>query len=92
MRVFRQRSSANTSNYGERWTASLRNFNHAKPGSESLHNLTYWQYGDYVGIGPGAHGRIQHGNQKIAVKRIASQKIGGYRSSLKVTAHRRKHR
>ena len=46
--------------------------NHAKPGSESLHNLTYWQYGDYVGIGPGAHGRIQHGNQKIAVKRIAN--------------------
>ena len=46
--------------------------NHAKLGSESLHNLTYWQYGDYVGIGPGAHGRIQHGNQKIAVKRIAN--------------------
>lgn len=31
--------------------------NHAKPGSESRHNLTYWRYGDYVGIGPGAHGR-----------------------------------
>ena len=46
--------------------------NHAKPGNESLHNLTYWQYGDYVGIGPGAHGRIQQGDQKIAVKRIAN--------------------
>ncbi|WP_219894017.1 radical SAM family heme chaperone HemW [Aquisediminimonas profunda] len=31
--------------------------NHARPGAESLHNLTYWRYGDYVGIGPGAHGR-----------------------------------
>ncbi len=31
--------------------------NHAKPGHESRHNLTYWRYGDYVGIGPGAHGR-----------------------------------
>jgi putative oxygen-independent coproporphyrinogen III oxidase len=32
--------------------------NHAKPGEESRHNLTYWRYGDYLGIGPGAHGRI----------------------------------
>jgi len=31
--------------------------NHALPGSESRHNLTYWRYGDYAGIGPGAHGR-----------------------------------
>ena len=31
--------------------------NHAAPGAESRHNLTYWRYGDYVGIGPGAHGR-----------------------------------
>ena len=32
--------------------------NHAAPGQESQHNLTYWRYGDYVGIGPGAHGRF----------------------------------
>jgi oxygen-independent coproporphyrinogen-3 oxidase len=31
--------------------------NHAAPGAESRHNLTYWRYGDYVGVGPGAHGR-----------------------------------
>ena len=31
--------------------------NHARPGRESRHNLTYWRYGDYAGIGPGAHGR-----------------------------------
>ena len=32
--------------------------NHARPGAESRHNLVYWHYGDYVGIGPGAHGRL----------------------------------
>lgn len=32
--------------------------NHAKPGTESTHNLIYWNYGDYAGIGPGAHGRL----------------------------------
>ena len=32
--------------------------NHAAPGEESRHNLTYWRYGEYAGIGPGAHGRV----------------------------------
>src|SRR5699024_10382602 len=32
--------------------------NHAPPGAESRHNLVYWRYGDYAGIGPGAHGRV----------------------------------
>src|SRR3546814_9557676 len=31
--------------------------NHARPGEESRHNLIYWRYQDYLGIGPGAHGR-----------------------------------
>lgn len=31
--------------------------NHARPGEESRHNLAYWRYGDYAGVGPGAHGR-----------------------------------
>ncbi|RPF70294.1 radical SAM family heme chaperone HemW [Aurantiacibacter spongiae] len=31
--------------------------NHARPGEESRHNLTYWRYEDYAGVGPGAHGR-----------------------------------
>jgi putative oxygen-independent coproporphyrinogen III oxidase len=31
--------------------------NHARPGAESRHNLTYWRYRDYIGVGPGAHGR-----------------------------------
>lgn len=40
--------------------------NHARPGAESRHNLTYWRYGDYAGIGPGAHGRLTRGRDKIA--------------------------
>ena len=33
--------------------------NHARPGEESRHNLLYWRYGAYAGVGPGAHGRIE---------------------------------
>ena len=34
--------------------------NHARPGAESRHNLAYWRYRDYAGVGPGAHGRRDH--------------------------------
>ncbi|MCB1328662.1 MAG: coproporphyrinogen III oxidase [Maritimibacter sp.] len=40
--------------------------NHAKPGEESRHNLIYWRGGDWVGIGPGAHGRLTLGGRRIA--------------------------
>ena len=40
--------------------------NHAWPGAESRHNLTYWRYGDYVGVGPGAHGRLTREGHKFA--------------------------
>ncbi|MBW0158261.1 radical SAM family heme chaperone HemW [Sedimentimonas flavescens] len=40
--------------------------NHARPGAESRHNLIYWHYGDYVGIGPGAHGRLTLNGQRHA--------------------------
>lgn len=40
--------------------------NHAVPGAESRHNLTYWRYGDYAGIGPGAHGRLTIRRDKVA--------------------------
>ena len=33
--------------------------NYARPGAESRHNLAYWRYADYAGIGPGAHGRLR---------------------------------
>jgi oxygen-independent coproporphyrinogen-3 oxidase len=42
--------------------------NHARPGDECRHNLVYWRYGDYVGVGPGAHGRLtlQNGAEGLA--------------------------
>lgn len=40
--------------------------NHARPGAESRHNLVYWRYGEYVGVGPGAHGRLVTSNARIA--------------------------
>ena len=46
--------------------------NHARPGEESRHNLTYWRSGDYLGIGPGAHGRITVGGQKLATRQHAA--------------------
>jgi oxygen-independent coproporphyrinogen-3 oxidase len=42
--------------------------NYARPGAESRHNLVYWTYGDYVGVGPGAHGRLTSGTDKRATR------------------------
>ncbi|MGE0281664.1 MAG: radical SAM family heme chaperone HemW [Rhizobiaceae bacterium] len=39
--------------------------NHARPGAESRHNLIYWRYGEYVGVGPGAHGRFIENGRRI---------------------------
>jgi oxygen-independent coproporphyrinogen-3 oxidase len=41
--------------------------NHARAGAESRHNLTYWRYEDYAGVGPGAHGRLTVEGEKHAV-------------------------
>jgi putative oxygen-independent coproporphyrinogen III oxidase len=43
--------------------------NHARPGAECRHNLAYWRYEDYVGIGPGAHGRLTRAGVKHAAER-----------------------
>ncbi len=43
--------------------------NYARPGAESRHNLAYWRYGDYAGIGPGAHGRVTLGGTIHATRR-----------------------
>ncbi len=43
--------------------------NLARPGGESRHNLAYWRYRDYAGIGPGAHGRVSLGDELIATRR-----------------------
>src|SRR5262249_22104325 len=40
--------------------------NHAAPGEECRHNLTYWRYGEWAGIGPGAHGRVVAGGMRRA--------------------------
>ena len=40
--------------------------NHARPGCESRHNLLYWRYGAYAGVGPGAHGRLEVAGKRIA--------------------------
>ncbi|PZQ44921.1 MAG: coproporphyrinogen III oxidase [Micavibrio aeruginosavorus] len=62
--------------------------NHARDGKESIHNLTYWRYTDYVGIGPGAHGRLTidghkqatrgHRAPEIWLSKVAEQGHGGH--------------
>jgi putative oxygen-independent coproporphyrinogen III oxidase len=44
--------------------------NHARPGAECRHNLAYWRYWDYAGIGPGAHGRLTWGGGKVATRQF----------------------
>jgi oxygen-independent coproporphyrinogen-3 oxidase len=46
--------------------------NHARPGHESKHNSIYWRYGDFVGLGPGAHGRITIGASRFATETPSS--------------------
>ena len=46
--------------------------NHARPGAECRHNLATWRGGDYVGIGPGAHGRLTLSGHTHAVHQIRS--------------------
>ena len=42
--------------------------NHARPGEESRHNMIYWQAGDWIGIGPGAHGRLTVEGRRIGTE------------------------
>jgi len=49
--------------------------NHARPGAECRHNLTYWRYGAYLGIGPGAHGRLPHPKGRLATEQIKKPEI-----------------
>lgn len=46
--------------------------NHARPGAESRHNMIYWSGGDYVGIGPGAHGRLTLDGRRHATEAVAA--------------------
>jgi oxygen-independent coproporphyrinogen-3 oxidase len=51
--------------------------NHAAAGQESRHNMVYWRYGDYAGVGPGAHGRLtlEDGARKIATRAHSAPEI-----------------
>ena len=49
--------------------------NHARPGGESRHNLQYWRYGDYAGVGPGAHGRLTINGEKRALRQHRAPEI-----------------
>ena len=55
--------------------------NHARVGAESRHNLTYWRYGDYAGIGPGAHGR------RLAHATVRHKKPENFLSGIARNAH-----
>jgi oxygen-independent coproporphyrinogen-3 oxidase len=55
--------------------------NHACPGQESRHNLTYWRYGDYAGVGPGAHGR------RAGMRTVRHRKPENFLSGLHRNGH-----
>ena len=55
--------------------------NYARHGHESRHNLTYWRYGDYAGIGPGAHGR------RLGQRTVRHKKPENFVSAIERNAH-----
>ena len=60
--------------------------NHAKAGAECRHNKAYWRYQDYIGIGPGAHGRLsQNTLTKVATRQVKSPE--GWLKSIKEHGH-----
>jgi len=59
--------------------------NHARPGAACRHNLIYWRYQDYVGIGPGAHGRFAVGETKQATRRSSGPEA--WLESVERTGH-----
>ncbi len=61
--------------------------NHAKDNAQSRHNLIYWRYGDYVGIGPGAHGRVTISGTKFATEhtRLPQAWLAGPREDVRTT-------
>ncbi|MEQ1510036.1 MAG: radical SAM family heme chaperone HemW [Sphingopyxis sp.] len=64
--------------------------NHARRGEESRHNLTYWRYGDYIGIGPGAHGRRGSAGPQGDGRRGSAGPHGGRRRAGVSTERHRK--
>ena len=60
--------------------------NHARPGAECRHNLAYWRYEDYVGIGPGAHGRVTQRRRQASRPASAARPRPGSPRSRRGTA------
>jgi len=59
---------------GEMGMPSYEVSNHARDGAQSRHNLIYWRYGDYLGIGPGAHGRLTQNGSRFATECFSNPK------------------
>jgi oxygen-independent coproporphyrinogen-3 oxidase len=59
--------------------------NHAAPGEESRHNLLYWRYGEYAGIGPGAHGRVVADGVRRAT--VAVRNPEAWAAQVEVSGH-----
>lgn len=55
--------------------------NHARPGDGSRHNLAYWRYGDYAGVGPGAHGR------RLGMRTVRHRKPENFLAALRRNGH-----
>lgn len=55
--------------------------NHARPGAESRHNLTYWRYHEYAGVGPGAHGR------RLGMRTVRHRKPENFLSAVSRNGH-----
>jgi oxygen-independent coproporphyrinogen-3 oxidase len=55
--------------------------NYARAGRESRHNLTYWRYGDYAGVGPGAHGR------RLGMRTVRHRKPENFLSAIERNGH-----
>lgn len=59
--------------------------NHARPGAASRHNLIYWRYGDYAGIGPGAHGRLTRQDTRLATEAVRAP--GAWLAQVEAQGH-----
>jgi oxygen-independent coproporphyrinogen-3 oxidase len=70
---------------GEAGLSAYEVSNYAKPGAESRHNLVYWRYGDYAGVGPGAHGRIETPEGRFATR--TSKSPGEWIASVEARGH-----
>ena len=59
---------------------------YARPGRECAHNLNYWHFGDYLGIGAGAHGKLTLGSEQAILRRWKAKHPAAYLASAGTTA------